>query len=325
MTEVSAQTVEKIYPALIPEYYRRLAQPGADPVFDPILRQCVPDPVELSDLEASPDPYLEEGNMPVPRLIRRYHDRAVLLSTGRCAMRCRFCFRKRYWRTGSDLPDITAEQFDRIIEYLDATPDVKEVLISGGDPLTMSSDCIVDMVERVGSVSSIEAVRLASRLPVVDPLRLDPELPARLRGKCSLWLMTHFNHPSEVTDEAAAACALFVDNGIPVLNQTVLLSGINDDAEILSKLFRKLVGIRVKPHYLFHVDPVLGVRHFATGVERGLELMRELRERLSSLSLPVYAIDLPGGGGKIRLEPDLRDDQGRYPTCDGKWIYYSKE
>ena len=323
MTEVSTKTVEQIYPALIPEYYRRLAQLDADPVSDPILRQCIPDPVELADFDSSPDPYFEEANMPVPRLIRRYHDRAVVLATGCCAMRCRFCFRKRYWRSGTDLPEITLSQLDRIIEYLKDTPDVKEILISGGDPLTMASDQIVEIVDRLTSVSSLEAVRLASRLPVVDPGRLDSELPGRLRGKCSLWLMTHFNHPAEVTAEAAAACAAFVDNGIPVLNQTVLLSGVNDETEVLTDLFRKLVGIRVKPHYLFHVDPVLGVRHFATGIERGLELMRELRLRLSSLSLPVFAIDLPDGGGKIRLEPDLRDEYGRFPTCDGKWVNYS--
>jgi lysine 2,3-aminomutase len=297
--------VEHEYPVLVPDYYLLLAEAGADVNNDPILKQCMPDAAELADDTSSEDPFAEDTHMPVPRLIHRYPDRAVLLTTGRCAMHCRFCFRKRYWKRGSELADITMAEFFAIIKYLHQNPGIREILISGGEPLLLPSDFIERMVDELFALPAIEAVRIGTRLPVVDPHRIDLSLTTRLKGKGSLWLMTHFNHPREVTPIAAKVCGLFADNGIPVLNQTVLLAGVNDQVDILEDLFRKLVKGRIKPHYLFHVDPVRGVRHFETGIEKGLDLMRELRLRLSSLALPVFALDLPDSGGKVRLEPEI--------------------
>ncbi len=298
-------SVAREYPVLVSDYYMRLAEPGADVANDPILKQCLPNCAELTDYDSSDDPYAEEAHMPVPRLIYRYPDRAVLLTTGRCAMHCRFCFRKRYWKCGEELRDISDDEFSGVIDYLKKTPQIREILISGGDPLLLSSDALVSMVDQLFELDSIEALRIGSRLPTADPGRVDLTLPERLKGKGSIWLMTHYNHPREVTPESMAVCGRFADCGIPVLNQTVLLKGVNDDVDTLEKLFRQLVRNRVKPHYLFHVDPVRGVRHFETGVPVGLELMKELRLRLSSLALPVFAMDLPDSGGKVRLEPEI--------------------
>ena len=297
-------SVEHKYPVLVPDYYMHLAETGAGVDNDPILKQCLPDIAELTDCDSSDDPYAEDDHTPVPRLIRRYPDRAVLLTTGRCAMHCRFCFRKRHWKRGSELPDISMEEFFEVVEYLKRTPQIREILISGGDPLLLPSDDLVNMVDELFALDSIETVRIGSRLPVVDPNRIDMSLPGRLKGKGSLWLMTHYNHPREITPVSAKACGLFADHGIPILNQTVLLKGVNDDVDTLEQLFRQLVQIRVKPHYLFHIDPVRGVRHFETGINAGLELMKELRLRLSSLALPVFAMDMPDSGGKVRLEPN---------------------
>ncbi len=300
------RAVEEAYPVRANTYYLSLIDRN-DPWNDPVWKQCLPHADELLDYDASFDPLAEEAQTVAPHLIRRFHDRAVLLATNRCPMLCRFCFRKRQWRSGEPERDITGGEIDAVCDYYRAHPEVREILISGGEPLMLSNGQIRGMLEKLTAVSSLEIVRLGSRAPVTWPERIDTELVKVLSDCRGLWLATHFNHPRELSVEAADACAALVKAGIPVVNQTVLLRGVNDRPEVLEELFRKLIRIRVKPHYLFHVDPVKGVRHFATGIAKGKEILRYCRPRLSSLAMPTFAIDLPDGGGKVSIQENYFD------------------
>lgn len=309
--------VDEVYPTLVSDYYLNLIDPAAGEA-DPIYRQCLPAAVELDDADSSFDPLAENRQMPAPRLIHRFTDRVVLLATGRCATRCRFCFRKRTWaKNGEPLADITDAELESAAAYLRKHPEIREVLISGGDPLMLPLARLARIFAVLQAIPSLEVFRLASRLPAVWPQGITPELVELLAPVRGLWFATHFNHPRELTPEAAAALDRLVQAGIPVVNQTVLLAGVNDDPDVLESLCRKLIAVKVKPHYLFHVDPVRGVRHFATGIERGFDMLRHFRPRLSSLAVPTFAIDLPEGGGKIALQPEYRDAAGRFPDLDG--------
>lgn len=316
------EQVESTYPVYVNDYYLGLIDP-ADWRNDPIARQALPDPQELADLSSSYDPLAEEEQMPTSHLIHRYVDRVVLLATGRCAMRCRFCFRKRAWTSGMELADLTEEQLQGVVKYLTAHSAVKEVLISGGDPLMLPFEKLKMIIDTIAAIPSIAVIRVGSRMPVVWPERVTSDLAEYFGSIPNLWFATHFNHPREVTPEAAAACSRLIKSGVPVVNQTVLLKGVNDKAEVLEELFRKLISIRVKPHYLFHVDPVRGVRHFATGVEKGLEILRAFRPRLSSLAVPTFAIDLPEGGGKVALQPEYGQGDEYLDIYEKKRIKYT--
>ena len=306
--------VEKKYPLLVSDYYLKLIDTAEKNIEnDPIWRQCMPSGDELKDENSSYDPLAEEAQMPVPRLIHRYPDRAVLLTTGRCATRCRFCFRKRTWTEGRELSDISQTELAKVCAYLRSNPEISEVLISGGDPFMLSGEDLRYILDELSSIESISILRLGSRVPVTLPAMITPETIKMLASYPGLWLITHFNHPRELTAESIEICREFIQSGIPVLNQTVLLKGVNDDAGILEKLFRQLIAIRVKPHYLYHVDPVRGVRHFATGIDKGLEILKEFRSKLSSLAVPTFAIDLPEGGGKVALQPQYCQDN-KYPS-----------
>lgn len=313
--------VEARFPIYVNEYYLGLIDP-ADWKNDPIARQALPDVAELADRSSSFDPLAEEEQMPVPRLIHRFEDRVVLLATGRCAMRCRFCFRKREWADGAELADISESELAAAAHYLAGHPEIHEVLISGGDPLMLPFPRLKQLVETIAALPSIEVIRIGSRMPVVWPERVTAEIAAFFGEVPGLWFATHFNHPREVTSEAAAACGRLIRAGVPVVNQSVLLRGVNDDPVVLEELFRRLIAIRVKPHYLFHVDPVQAVRHFATGVERGLEILRYFRPRLSSLAVPTFAIDLPEGGGKVALQPQYGCNGEYYDIHETKRIRY---
>lgn len=301
--------VEEKYPILIPKYYFDLIDRNNIPN-DPIWKQCIPDKKELEDSTSSEDPFWEEKQMPVPQLIHRYQDRAVVLTTNRCSMQCRFCFRKRYWKSEIKRQDITDLELDNICNYLSRNLSIHEILVSGGDPLLLKTPRLEQILDMLASVKNIEVIRIATRIPVTLPSRIDEKLVNTLAKYPGLWIVTHFNHPQEVTQEAINACNLIIKSGIPILNQTVLLKGINDNADILENLFRKLIKIKVKPHYLFHVDPVKGVKHFATGIDCGLDILREFRSKLSSIAVPHFAIDLPEGGGKVALQPDYTQNQG---------------
>lgn len=310
------EKIEAVYPVLLNEYYLSLID-WENFHTDPIARQSFPDALELADETSSFDPLSEEEQMPVPRLIHRFKDRVVILANSHCAMRCRFCFRKREWANGAELPPISDAEIAAITEYLHAHPEVREILLSGGDPVMLSEKRLLEVLHKLKQIPSIEVIRVASRIPVVWPERITLTLAQALGEIPGVWFATHFNHPREVTPESSAACTRLVRAGVPVINQTVLLKGVNDQAEILAELFRKLIALRVKPYYLFHVDPVRGVRHFATGIECGLEILKNFRSSLSSLAVPTFAIDLPEGGGKVALQPEYRVD-GKYPDIHGK-------
>jgi lysine 2,3-aminomutase len=281
----------------------------------------MPDLLELEDDEALDDPLSEEIQSPVPRLIRRYSDRAVLLASNRCAVYCRFCMRKRKWKKGNEFSDITDSELERVCSFLRETPEVKEILVSGGDPLTLSNARLKTILDALSSINSIEIIRLGSRIPAVMPQRINEKLIDILSSYNGLWFAAHFNHPDELTEESMEACQMIVKAGIPMVNQTVLLKGVNDNADTLEELFRKLSANRIKPLYLFHVDPVKGVRHFSTGIDKGIEIMRSLRNRLSSIATPTFAIDLPEGGGKVPLLPEYGDGKV-FESLNGKKVPY---
>ncbi len=306
------QILEKVkirYPEQINAYCRKLIadHPELAPLYSADSRELDPAGLETDGLGEKP-------LSPFPHLIRTYRDRAVLLTTGNCFSRCRFCFRKRLWRT--DCPEMTEPdetELAAIAEWFRGHPEVDDVLLSGGDVLTLSDEKIHELLSLLRRTGTVQTIRICSRALAAQPERLTDALAAML-GECpGVWFMSHFNHPAEVTDAAASACGKLVRNGVPVLNQAVLLAGINDDPEILRVLFKKLTAIRVKPHYLFHVDPVEGVSHFATGVKKGLDIMASFRDSLSSIARPDFAIDLPCGGGKVILTPpDNTAEDGSY-------------
>lgn len=289
------------FPMAVPPYYASLMR-SADPS-DPIYQMCVPQVDELMNPSfLEDDPLGEDHDMAVPNLVHRYKDRALLVSTSICASYCRHCTRKRV--AGQVETVISASNLRRAVEYLAAHPEIKDVVVSGGDPFTMSTSVLERILRAVRSVSSVEIIRVGTRTPVVMPMRITDELVQMLRRYHPLFVNTHFNHPNEVTDEARAACARLADAGIPVGNQTVLLRGINDNTETLSTLFRELVRTRVKPYYLFQCDLVKGVEHFRTPIQTGIDIMDGLRGRLSGLAIPTFVVDAPHGGGKIPVLPN---------------------
>jgi len=313
--------VEGEYPVMISPHYFELID-KTDPLNDPIWKICMPDNQELLDKSSDFDPLAEEEQMAVPRLIHRYDDRVVMLTTNRCPMLCRFCFRKRKWKNGSKWSDISESELEAICDYLKLNPQVREVLISGGDPLMLETGKLKVILDKLSAVESIDVIRIATRMPVTLPMRIDDELMAVLSKYPQLWLVTHFNHPKELTKESLEACRRITQAGIPALNQTVLLKGVNDSSEVLEELFRGLIKNRIKPHYLFHVDPVRGVKHFATGIEAGLDIIKSFRKGLSSLAVPHFAIDLPEGGGKVALQPDYTDGGNFKSISDTSIRYY---
>ena len=310
-----------VYPFLASEYYLGLID--KDRKNDPIFKQCFPDARELHrKKELSGDPLAEERQMPVANLIHRYKDRVVLLVTNKCAVHCRFCFRKRKWKKGNIADDMDDDNLQEACKYISTNAGIREVLVSGGDPLMLPTPRLKKILGSVSRIKNVSAIRVGTRMPAVLPMRIDRRLVNMLSDVRGLWIMTHFNHPSELTEESEQAGLALVKAGIPLLNQTVLLKGVNDSAEVLEELFRGLVKIKVKPHYLFHADPVEGSAHFRTGVRKGLEIMKELRPLLSSLGTPIFAIDLPEGGGKVPLQADYRSGR-KYIGINGKKIFYS--
>jgi lysine 2,3-aminomutase len=269
----------------------------------PIRRQCIPlgsEAVEVpGDLR---DPLGEEANEVAPHLVQRYPDRALLIATDRCSVYCRFCTRSRMVGNGGGTR--SAASLEPAFAYLRAHPEVQELIVSGGDPLVMKSERVAQLLSRVAEIESIGNVRVASRTPVTLPQRITPELCRALRAHPSVWLMTHFNHPRELSAESRRACALLVDHGIPVMNHTVLLRGVNDSADTLEQLFRGLVRARVRPYYLLQADPVRGTGHLRTPLARGLELMASLQGRLSGIALPKFIVDTPNGRGKVPVGPN---------------------
>ncbi len=288
-------------------------------------RQCVPVADEGDEAPGDlADPLGELAHEIAPDLISRYPDRALLLVTDRCAVYCRFCTRSRMVGEGGGARPL--ERLEPAFRHLEAHPELRDVIVSGGDPLAMATDRLVRIVARLRSIASVETIRLATRVPVTLPQRVTPELVRALRPFHPLWVMTHFNHPKELTPRAREACELLVDHGFPVMNQTVLLRGVNDRAETLEALFRGLVRSRVRPYYLLQADPVRGTGHLRTPLDRGLELMAQLQGRLSGIALPKFIVDTPGGMGKVPLVPEAivarRPGETDLRTFRGVVTYY---
>lgn len=297
--------VAATYPLRINPYYLGLIN-HAD---DPLGRQAIPHPAELHDQVCPADPLAEENLSPVPNLVHKYPDRALFLVNSACAMYCRFCTRKR--KVGTDRFRIDATTMAAGLRYLEETPAIRDVLVSGGDPLLLDDDRLEWILTGLRRIPSVEIIRIGTRVPCTLPMRVTASLAKMLKKFHPLYINTHFNHPSEITPQSTRACERLADAGIPLGCQTVLLKGVNDDAKVIKKLLQQLLMIRVKPYYLFQTDLSRGTDHFRTPIARGLEIMKELHGHTSGLAVPKFVIDLPGGGGKIQLMPD-------YPAATGK-------
>jgi len=268
----------------------------------PIRRQVVPRQDELvvgaGDMV---DPCGEDRHSPLPGLVHRYPDRVLLLALDTCASYCRYCTRSRLVAQGHLEP--LTRRLDRIVAYLEEHTEVRDVLLSGGDPLLMSEDRLEGVLSRLRAIPHLEFLRIGSRVPCFLPQRITPELVALLR-RHRVWLSLHFSHPKELTPEAAEACDRLADGGIPLGSQTVLLRGVNDDAATLKALFHGLLKLRVRPYYLYQCDPVVGTSHLRTSLARGLEIVSQLRGHTTGYAVPTYVVDAPGGGGKIPIQPE---------------------
>jgi lysine 2,3-aminomutase len=291
------QAVCNRYPMRISLHYLSLIKE----VGDPIWRQCVPDPRELADDTLLPDPLNEEALSPVPRLIHRYPDRVVWLVSDTCAVYCRFCMRKRQVGCAGVQPRLDIQA---VLAYLRAEPAIRDVVLSGGDPLLLADDQLAEILAGLRAIPHIEIIRIGTRVPVTLPDRITPALCALLKRFHPLYVNTHFNHPREICPASTKACALLSDAGIPLGNQTVLLSGVNDDAVVMKELVQRLLAVRVRPYYLHHPDLVRGTAHFRPRVACGLAIMASLRGHTSGMAVPYYVVDLPEGKGKVPLLPD---------------------
>jgi lysine 2,3-aminomutase len=311
------------FPISITPYYLGLID-RSDPAC-PIRRQVVPlqDETRVTKGDLL-DPLGEEAHEVAPDLIRRYPDRALLFVSDRCAVYCRFCTRSRLVGAGGGARSL--ERLAPAHAYIRAHPEVRDVIVSGGDPFVMATDRLAGIVHALRQIASVETIRLATRVPVVLPQRITEELLAALAPHHPLWVMTHFNHPRELTPEARAACRRLADAGFPVMNHTVLLRGVNDRVDVLTELFRGLVRERVRPYYLLQADPVRGTGHLRTPLAVGARLMGELQGRLSGIAIPKLIVDTPGGFGKVPVGPDFVVERGpgrtRFRTPRGELVDY---
>lgn len=296
--------VEQFPMRINPYYLGLIKRPG-----DPLWRQAVPDPLELEDSICLVDPLDEENRSPVANLVHTYPDRALFLVSSQCAMYCRFCTRKR--KVGTSRMLVNRETMREAFAYLRKNTQIRDVLISGGDPLLLSDEALIWLLDNLRAIPSLQILRICSRVPCTLPMRITTRLAAILKRYHPLYLNTHFNHPDEITPEATKACARLAGAGIPLGNQTVLLRGVNDNLATITRLMHGLLMMRVKPYYLFQMDMTKGANHFRTKVETGLGIMQGLIGHTSGLAVPTFAIDAPGGGGKIPLIPDYLTSLGR--------------
>lgn len=290
---------EKFAVAVTP-HFASLLDPN-DP-FCPLRLQVIPREEELvTDAADMVDPCGEDDDSVVPGLVHRYPDRVLLLALDSCAAYCRYCTRSRLVSQGEMYP--MTRRLDAIVAYLEEHTEVRDVLISGGDPLLMSDEPLDNLLARLRAIPHIEFVRIGSRIPGFLPQRITPELVAMLR-KHRVWLSLHFCHVRELTPEVALACDLLADGGIPMGSQTVLLKGVNDSEPALKDLFHGLLKLRVRPYYLYQCDPVVGTAHLRTSVQTGIDLISKLRGNTTGYAVPTYVVDAPGGGGKVPIQPE---------------------
>ncbi len=281
-------------------YYASLMDPAHPSC--PIRLQAIPSPAEAA---AAPgdlrDPLGEDVHRPAPAIVHRYPDRALLLAVDRCPVYCRHCTRRRL--TLGEAAGHDRAALEEAVAYVRAHPGIRDVIVSGGDPLVLSDDRLGEILAALRAVPHVQILRVATRAPVVNPMRVDAALARLLRRHAPLFVITHFNHPKECTAEAREACETLVDHGVPVENQTVLLRGVNSSARILKDLFERLLTFRVRPYYLHQGDLAEGTAHLRTPLEAGIAILEALRGTTSGLAIPHLAVDLPGGGGKVTLQP----------------------
>jgi len=290
------------FPLSITPYYLSLIDRD-DFRNDPIFKQAFPDPQELEiDRCDMRDPLGEDSDSPVPAVTHRYPDRVLLQISNVCSMYCRHCTRKRKVGDQDTIPG--RETIQAGIDYIRATPVVRDVLLSGGDPLMLSDEALDWILTELRSIEHVQVIRIGSRMPVVLPYRITPELVEMLKKHHPVWLNTHFNHPCEMTASSKEALRMLADAGIPLGNQSVLLAGVNDCPRIMKSLVHKLVENRVRPYYLYQCDLSEGLSHFRTPIGKGIEIMESLRGHTSGFAVPTYVVDAPGGGGKIPLNPN---------------------
>src|SRR4029450_11461743 len=304
LTANERETVEKLgghLPVGITPYYAGILDPD-DPI-QGLRKTMVPLADEFMTTRGEEgDPLAEDADSPVPGLVHRYPDRVLFLVTSFCAVYCRYCTRSRLvGKTGEY--HFNQKQFQQAIDYIAAHPEIRDVLISGGDPLTMNDDRIKWLLPRLGAVAHAEFTRIGTKGPAVLPQRVTPELCAMLKKYHPFWMSIHFMHPDEITPEVKQSCERLADAGIPLGSQTVLTAGVNDDVETMKRLMHGLLKIRVRPYYIYQCDPIPGSSHFRTPVEKGLEIIEGLRGHTTGYAVPQYVIDGPGGGGKIPLLP----------------------
>ncbi|MED6300538.1 MAG: KamA family radical SAM protein, partial [Verrucomicrobiota bacterium] len=298
---------EKLALSITP-YFLNLIKPD-DPDC-PIRRQVIPN---IKEITASPeemaDPCAEDSHMPVPGLVHRYPDRVLFLVTDRCASYCRYCTRSRVVSGAGDQEFET--NYEAAFEYLESNHSIRDVLLSGGDPLLFSDSKLESILKRLRSIKHIEFIRIGTRIPIFLPQRITPELCSMLKKYHPLWISVHSNHPRELTTEVASALNMLADAGIPLGNQSVLLKGVNDDVLTMKTLFHKLLQCRVRPYYLYQCDLISGSAHLRTSTSKGIEIIEGLRGHTTGYAIPQFVIDAPGGGGKVPINPDYvveRDD-----------------
>jgi len=293
------QALAKFRMAITP-YYLSLIDPN-DP-YDPIRRQAIPQGAECNIAPADlNDPLHEDEDSPAPGLTHRYPDRVLFLITDMCSMYCRHCTRRRF--AGQKDDESPSERIEKCLAYIEKTPQVRDVLLSGGDALMVSDKKLEYIIQRLRAIPHVEIVRIGSRTPVVCPQRITPELCEMLKKYHPIWLNTHFNHPNEFTPEAEQALARLANAGIPLGNQTVLLRGVNDCVHVMKKLMHELVRNRVRPYYIYQCDLSMGLEHFRTPVSKGIEIIENLRGHTSGYAVPTFVVDAPGGGGKTPVMP----------------------
>jgi len=292
-----AEDLDEFFQARINPYYLNLIRyPG-----DPIWLQVVPDKVELDDFDALDDPLMEEAMSPVPNITHRYPDRALFLVTSQCGIYCRFCTRKR--KVG-DSEKISMKGLESAFNYLEDHTEIRDIILSGGDPLMLTDTMLEKILNRLRSIKHIEIIRLGTRMPVVLPQRITPNLCEMIKKYHPIYVNTHFNHPWEVTPESSTACEMLSNAGVPVGNQMVIMKDVNDNPAVVKELMQMLLKIRVRPYYMYMADETKGANHFRTSIETGLKIAEALRGHTSGLAVPHFVIDAPGGGGKIPLLPN---------------------
>ncbi len=305
-SELEIKEICSKYPARVNPYYISLIERKDDPIY----KQCIPTMNEITDKSGEEDPLHEEPEHQfrknVPELItHRYPDRVLFRISNQCAMYCRFCTRKR--KVGDPTKQPRWFEILQGIKYIEDHEEIRDVLLSGGDPLMLDDSILEKIIKVVYGIISKRPngiIRIGTRIPCVLPQRITPELCEMLKKYHPIYVNTHFNHPAEITEESRKACGMLADAGIPVGCQTVLLKGINDNPAVMKDLMQKLVSMRVRPYYIYQADPVMGTNHFRTKIEKGLEVYKALRGHTSGLCVPTFVVDAPGGGGKIPLLPE---------------------